>query len=298
MRRVFYNSPFIPHEWISAFDYFPCHFYEKIQTVNIRQRAPMGACPFAFIYSKSLAMMTREDVAVFDTACDQMRRMSEKAALDCAGKIFLFNIPSTWQSETSKNIYRSELIRLGEFLEKCGGKDFNPAKIIKALKRDEKNRICVEGKSENKAKIPVAIIGENILPRFRTLYKLIKKNGGQVVFDMTKRSPEIAPSGAPLEAAPRDEWAGFFADAYFEKCVGIFQRPNSKFYDTVAHNIEESGARGVIVMSYLWCDLWRAEILSMQRRFGIPLLFLELGDSASMDSGAQNRIDSFFETLR
>jgi len=58
---------------------------------------------------------------VLTTACDQMRYVAARLSLDNTRPVFLFNMPSTWQTDAVGQLYRDELQRLGRFLTHHGG---------------------------------------------------------------------------------------------------------------------------------------------------------------------------------
>ena len=56
-----------------------------------------------------------------------MRRISELA--DAPGPPrFLLNVPATWQQPAPRRYYRDELLRLGAFLERLGGRPPPPGR--------------------------------------------------------------------------------------------------------------------------------------------------------------------------
>jgi benzoyl-CoA reductase/2-hydroxyglutaryl-CoA dehydratase subunit BcrC/BadD/HgdB len=96
-----------------------------------------GICPFAGAMIDAATAdiekvigQTVEDITTADnviaawvisTACDQMRYAA--AWIEKRGNcpVFLFNVPSTWQTDTSRNLYAEEIRRLGRYLVALGG---------------------------------------------------------------------------------------------------------------------------------------------------------------------------------
>jgi benzoyl-CoA reductase/2-hydroxyglutaryl-CoA dehydratase subunit BcrC/BadD/HgdB len=47
--------------------------------------------------------------------------------------VFVMNVPSTWQTETSRGLYLAELQRLSRFLVSCGGNSPSPAQLGRVM---------------------------------------------------------------------------------------------------------------------------------------------------------------------
>jgi benzoyl-CoA reductase/2-hydroxyglutaryl-CoA dehydratase subunit BcrC/BadD/HgdB len=77
---------------------------------------------------------------VFATTCDQMRRAYDEAREDAAGSRFLFNVPVTWQSPTSRLLFAAELERLGRFLERHGGCRPSSATMAPVFREHDRRR--------------------------------------------------------------------------------------------------------------------------------------------------------------
>ena len=59
-----------------------------------------------------------------------------------------------------------------------------------------------------------------------------------------------------------------------------------------------SGARGMILRRYLWCDLWHAESQRLKRWSPVPVLEIDIGpDDDAAPNRVQGRIEAFLETL-
>jgi hypothetical protein len=118
--KVFYSSPWVPAEWIEAHGLQPCGvwFAEDLGCGAL----PLSAGVCAFSEAVLRFAETHHDAAmIFTTACDQMRRTFDAFAGSQPGRAFLFNLPATWQSPVALRIFRSEVERLGRFLEAHGG---------------------------------------------------------------------------------------------------------------------------------------------------------------------------------
>jgi benzoyl-CoA reductase/2-hydroxyglutaryl-CoA dehydratase subunit BcrC/BadD/HgdB len=76
---------------------------------------------------------------VFTTACDQLRRAADAASATKGERVFLFNLPATWQSPAARRLYHDEVARLGRFLTRLGGRPPSDA-VLRAAIRDADER--------------------------------------------------------------------------------------------------------------------------------------------------------------
>ena len=134
MKAVLYSCPFVPPEWIAAHGLVPvrCLGAESAAATPPDARAAeagrgipkAGVCPFAREFAAQCLAASADEspaAAIFTTACDQLRRMSEAVAAEGRLSVFLMNVPATWQGSGPAALYLSELRRLGQFLVKLGG---------------------------------------------------------------------------------------------------------------------------------------------------------------------------------
>ena len=124
--EVFVTSPWVPAEWIKAHGLEPRGAWlgKTGQPVAV----PQGVCAFAQKMTE-LARAHPAVAVVFTTACDQMRRAADAVAAADSSRLFLFNLPATWQSSAARRLYHAELARLGKFLETLGGRTPTDAQL-------------------------------------------------------------------------------------------------------------------------------------------------------------------------
>ena len=252
----------------------------------------MGACHFAETFFQ---MAGSEAAAVFVTSCDQMRRAADQALLHDVSDVFLMNVPATWQTPAAKRLYRSEIKRLGTFLVRIGGVPPSPD----VLAAEMRHRACLRMESlsncvsdEDITKIPLAIVGESLLPSNRELIDLIGSSGCRVALDATSNGERI-----PFldEAQMGEDPFAAMIDGYFNCAIDVFQRPNTRMYGWLRQRVSERGIRGLILWHYSWCDLWRAEAGRLRDEFHLPILHLEAG--GTMTSSMKTRMEVFLEIL-
>ena len=118
--QVFYSNPWIPVEWIKAHGLEPCGVWSATELWRDLPPLSAGVCPFAKSVCRFAAART-ESAMVLATTCDQMRRGFDAYAADAGSRVFLFNVPVTWQTPVAQKVYRSEVERLGRFLGGLGG---------------------------------------------------------------------------------------------------------------------------------------------------------------------------------
>jgi benzoyl-CoA reductase/2-hydroxyglutaryl-CoA dehydratase subunit BcrC/BadD/HgdB len=53
----------------------------------------------------------------------------------------------------------------------------------------------------------------------------------------------------------------------------------------------------MVLIRYIWCDLWHAQLPVIRERLGLPVLDLDLGDEADSRDRIMTRIGAFMEML-
>ena len=118
--EVFYTSPWVPPEWIKAHGLEPRGIWLARELAGEPPPLAAGVCAFANAAVR-LAEQQAGSAVVFTTHCDQLRRGFDGVANSAPARLFLFNLPVTWQTPVAELIYADELRRLGRFLIGLGG---------------------------------------------------------------------------------------------------------------------------------------------------------------------------------
>src|ERR1035441_8499866 len=118
--EVFYTSPWVPPEWIKAHGLEPRGIWLARDFACEPLPLAAGVCAFA---NAAVRLTERQagSAVIFTTHCDQLRRGFDTVAGAAAPRVFLFNLPVTWQTPVAERIYADELRRLGRFLVGLGG---------------------------------------------------------------------------------------------------------------------------------------------------------------------------------
>lgn len=319
---VFLTSPWIPAEWIRAHGLTPRSI---CGTENfLRGALPLtgGVCAFAEA-AVQLTQTNAGSVVVFSSACDQMRRGFDKATLLGGGRAFLFNLPATWQSPAAKEIFRSELQRLGRFFLTIDGIEPSPDKLrqemghsgfarrqllqsapgssprgfTEAVARFHWDGAVLPVQEDARAnQVPLALLGGPFPALHWKVLDEIEAFGGRVVLNATESGErslcpvfELGPDSDPLEA---------LVHGYCDHILDVFQRPNTRLYSWLKPRLASRGVRGIVLWHFTGCDLWRAEAASLREAFGLPVLLLEA--SAELGDGPREltRLQAFVETLQ
>jgi len=320
VKDILFTSPFVPREWIAAHGLRP-------RAVDIPPAAqPMGTCPFAEAFLQS-AISSDARAAIFATTCDQMRRAYDQAASQNREDIFLLNVPAAWQAPGSRQFYRSELARLGAFLVRLGGSHPSSDQLAAEIRRhihareallanrswlssrqfaEAARQFRLDGTvllpardpAKTSGAIPLAIVGETLLPSHFVLLDWIEDCGGRVALDATSSGERNLVPAFDESSIDADPFAAL-ADGYFDSITDAFQRPNTRLYDWLRLHIQGvQGIRGIILWHYSWCDLWRAEGQRLRDEFKLPVLHLDAADAASPGPSMKTRLEAFFEILR
>ncbi len=197
---------------------------------------PLAAGVCAFSESVVRLVETRRDSAfIFSSHCDQLRRAFDAVATEAPGRVFLFNLPATWQTPLAERIFGVELERLGRFLIELGGHPptaegladamahYRPGRsqLIAAAAHLPARDYCYalarfhwngsmtlpdEVPVPNLHSIPLAVIG-GPLPRWQAhVLEMIEQAGGRVVLNATEAGERSlgSPGAAPArENAPK-----------------------------------------------------------------------------------------------
>jgi benzoyl-CoA reductase/2-hydroxyglutaryl-CoA dehydratase subunit BcrC/BadD/HgdB len=324
--EVHYLSPWVPREWIQAHGHEARGLWSKLDEVT--QGNPAGVCGFA----RSALDWLRghpEAAAVIPASCDQLRRSFDSLAESRRERLFLFNLPATWQTGTARRLYQYELERLGWFLVDLGGhvpsrRDLSDAIAVHDRARDElRSRIATgtlrarelaeafarfhwDGMvAHEKATghevlpgVPLVLLGGPLHLRHQGILGAIEQAGGRVViYGLEPGETSLLPTFlAPADAQPMSHW---MADHYGNHLVDVFQRPNHRLYDWLKKRLARTPARGIVLWHFYSCDLWRAEAQTLREKTGLPVLLLEATEAGSHAGTREfGRIQAFMEMLR
>jgi benzoyl-CoA reductase/2-hydroxyglutaryl-CoA dehydratase subunit BcrC/BadD/HgdB len=241
--------------------------------------------------------------------------------------VFLLNVPSTWQTAAARQLYRSELERLGRFLEQQGGEKPTNAELTRVMlahwsgtgpffgqKPYFANKHLAENMdlSPSRSKgtvpfslqrklgqsLPLAILGGPLLANDDRFFEIVEQAGGRVALDATEDSERTMPRPFEPARTAADPFAEL-ADAYFDGIIDAFRRPNSRLYDWLGRELAANHVRGIILRRYLWCDLWHAELQRLRQWSKLPVLEIDIGpDDTASPNRMQGRIEAFLETLQ
>lgn len=327
MKTVAYSCPFVPAEWIAAHGWRPSRIVPTGVFDPAAGGISAGLCPYAHAFAQTVIRANDCDAVVVTTLCDPMRRVYERIARDCKKPAFLLNVPSTWQSEASRSYYASELRRLGRFLIQFGGVEPSPDRLADIMQKSDSTRKAIRSYRErcsarefsqaimewNKTGlvrndppldetrergIPIALLGSPMLGKDMAVFDVVKQSGGCVVLDGTETGERGWPDAFDPDSIQRDPFQELIR-AYFDTIPDASRRPNDLLYQWLKRNIQQRGARGLIVLHYTWCDPWQAEIRRIQSTFGILTLGIQL-DAAGYEINARNvlRIQTLLDVLR
>jgi hypothetical protein len=138
--EVVLTSPWVPAEIIRAHGHQPRGIWLASQPRAVA--VPEGVCAFAQS-ALSLAESHPGAALVFTTACDQMRRAADAAIPQPSARIFLFNLPATWQSPAARKLYHAECARLGQFLTSLEPSNPNAEDLLTVMLDQETRRAAL-----------------------------------------------------------------------------------------------------------------------------------------------------------
>jgi benzoyl-CoA reductase/2-hydroxyglutaryl-CoA dehydratase subunit BcrC/BadD/HgdB len=135
--EAYVTSPWIPLEWIKAHGFEPRG--PGLGNPEEPTAVPEGVCAFAQ-HMADLARSHADAPVIFTTACDQLRRAADACRAGDNSRLFLFNLPATWQTSASRRLYQAEIARLGKFLEGLGGRSPTDASLLEIIRDYEQRR--------------------------------------------------------------------------------------------------------------------------------------------------------------
>ncbi|MHC5055064.1 MAG: 2-hydroxyacyl-CoA dehydratase [Planctomycetota bacterium] len=295
MPTVAYTSPFVPPEWIAACGCEPRRVVPRADAAE-RSGVPIaGVCPFARAFVGEVRSGDGVDAVVVTSTCDQMRRAAEHFG----GKpTFLMNVPATWRTPGAFRLYLEELRRLARFLEGVSGSVLSEAELAKIMEASTARSapLPVADAASARGAAPVAVIGGPLLGGAAWLHDAVARAGGRVVLDGTEGGERTLPG--PLDRRRlSDEAPMVLAEAYFGRIPDAFRRPDSMLYEWAAREVPASGARGVLVVRYTWCDMWAVARERLAEATARPVVEIDLAGDPDDGTSIAGRIAAFVEAL-
>lgn len=322
--RILYSCPFVPMEWIAAHGLHPARILPGEAGANTSPYS-QGTCSFLAGILDEIERDGDFSGAVFTTVCDQMRRAPECLHRAKSDRSFLLNVPSTWKTDASRNLYISELQRLGRFLVRSGGASptsevlarvmleydgkrtsllslrdkLDPRRFTEALANFHGSgdvEIEAEYIGYKRSGTPIALLGGPLTRSALSLFEVISMAGGHVALDGTETGERTLPRPFlrdKLEEDPLQE----MADAYFGHIPDTSRRPSDDLYGWIDREVEARAIQGVILVRHLWCDNWHGEVGRLREHLEVPLLEIDLGGAEPVVRN-RTRVQAFMEILR
>jgi hypothetical protein len=259
---------------------------------------------------------------IFTTACDQMRRAADAAAGGHT-RVFLLNLPATWQTPAVRRLYHYEIKRLGRFLVDLGGRPPADEKLESVIldwnrRLQQLHKILPHARSRQAAETlmsffhdgivpgivppaissgtPLALVGGPLLPSQFAIFDAIESVGGRVVLNATEPGERcLLP---PLAPRLNDQTPlALLTDHYFDHSVDVFHRPNSRLYKWLGTRLAERHVQGILLWIHVGCDLWRSEAASLREAFGLPVLVLDEHETRGVGQRDLGRLCAFVESM-
>jgi benzoyl-CoA reductase/2-hydroxyglutaryl-CoA dehydratase subunit BcrC/BadD/HgdB len=293
MNRILYGSPAIPPQWIEAHCLEPFFVQPSWGYAHECVARVEGLCSYARAWiSEALADENAAGI-ILALTCDQMRRAFEVLCAHAQIPCFLFNIPATWQTAQARQLYRSEMRRLGRFILGVGGCEPSADAMTEQMLKAG-TRIVPNIELKQPGKIPLALVSPHATAVDPHFSNRIAQAGACILLDCFQ---PIRPT-YDRRAVMLDPFTEL-VNASFDTIQDIFQRPNSGFYKKLDLALSQTPVKGLIVRRYLWCDLWHAEVYRLKQWSPVPVLDLEMGDQPQQDRDRlAMRIQSFMEMLQ
>jgi benzoyl-CoA reductase/2-hydroxyglutaryl-CoA dehydratase subunit BcrC/BadD/HgdB len=329
MKTIIYTCPYVPAEWITAHGLRPSRIMPgSTDSASLLARTE-GVCPYVRSFIGEAMRNEQAIGVVVTTICDQMRRAFDVLVRECALPAFLMNVPNTWQSVASQELYVDELKRLSRFLVRQGGQspsndalaeimlEYDAARssihaarenlsprqyveAIAALGRDGPGNTLNDVATGQEATegVPLAIVGGPLMKQDFDIFNMVEQFGGRIVLDATETGERG--TCAPFDhRRVRDDPLKELANAYFGSIQDASRRPNDELYEWLDRELIWRAVRGIIFRRYIWCDMWHAELRRLKDRIKLPVLDIDAaGDYETEENRTAGRIRAFLEMLQ
>ncbi len=301
---IVYRSPFIPREWIAAHGLEPRRFIPDGDSVPAGPIPEVeGVCPFLRAFVNEACQLEDAAALVLTTFCDQVRRACDMVKAACDRPIHLFNLPATWQTPVSQRLYADELERLSRFLVRLGGAAPSDETLRKTMLAAHPDGVRLKppegfplkGGTRTGTPLPVALLGGPMQKKDAVLFEWLEEAGAFVALDGTETGERTQPaafSRRRLLEDPLDE----LCRAYFGTIPDAFRRPNAELYKWLQREVRSREIRGVLLVRYVWCDTWHAEVRRIQEWLPVPCVDLDL-IADPPGARTRTRVQAFVETL-
>ncbi|MGE5611417.1 MAG: 2-hydroxyacyl-CoA dehydratase [Bacillota bacterium] len=292
---VGYTSPFVPPEWISAHGLVP----RRLQLRRASGPVNAGVCPFAAAIAERGQQMGEAEALVLTSTCDQMRRIIEHMDGN-SFRVFLMDVPATWQTTESQALYVDELHRLGRFMCRLGGRPCEKSRLANAMREyDERRRAerAMRGEVNPYGRVPLALVGGALRKQDAWLFECIDQSGGWVALDATESGQRTLPAAFD-SARVNEDPIGELARAYFGTIPDVFRRPDTLLHEYLHQQIQSRGVRGILLVRYVWCDQWHAQFQRIKEATGLPAIEVDLGDQDQDLQRTRTRIESLIGILQ
>ncbi len=294
-------------------------------------------CPFCksiignFLEKKSLHALC--NMVVGSISCDMMRRTLERLSSDIGLPLFPVQVPATTTKESLEYYtrgVRNTIDNISAWLD--ADIDYDKVRTF------ERNRIeaagiliklLYSGKTSPlinhhlshlftwsqpdtylqflKELIPqipayktdynIVITGSVLLLEDDTILRLVADNNFGVV-PLNSSGLNMVEGLEDISDVPDDKIIAGLSRIAFRMPGNIRIRPNNEVYDRLLEVIERTDAKGVIVKTLSFCDLWYTEKERLKQVLPVPVLVLDTGYAEGADAQVQTRIETFLETLR
>lgn len=323
--KILCHCPWIPNEWIRAHGATPLRLFSDEES-TLKQEIHVGTCPHVSQFMAfSQEQQEQVDAVIFSTMCDQMRRNSE--LFHSEKPHFLFNLPSTWQTPTARKLYQYELLRLGKWLTSLTGISCSEEKLRKELTLSFENRqrlfdaiaehqlissdfIQLEAQlfetgnlpeefifsPQKTERIPLLLIGSPTALATEKLFHLIEQFDGRIAINFSEGGWHDVPTQIDKRLLAENAFEAMLTA--YEELPGIFQRPNTSWYQKIRKIISSQEIQGIIFWQQPWCDLWHGEVQRFKAWCSLPILHITVNDHGDMDAHTSGRLEAFMEIFK
>jgi len=294
-------------------------------------------CPFCksilgnFLEKQSPHTMC--DFVVGAITCDMMRRTLERLSYNVGLPVFPVQVPATTTKE-SLEYYTREVLSVADDVSTWLGADVDYdrirsveksrveiARMLTALLYNGRTSPLISHHLLNlfnwarpevylpflkdmivqlpdyEPEFTVLATGSVVLLEDDTVIQLLTDNNVGVI-PLTSSGLNAVEGLEDVTDVPDDMVISELSRITFTMPGNIRRRPNNEVYDRLQEIVIQTGAKGVIVKTLSFCDLWYTEKERLKQSLPVPVLVLDTGYAEGTDAQVQTRIETFLETLK
>ncbi|MCF7708752.1 MAG: 2-hydroxyacyl-CoA dehydratase family protein [Verrucomicrobia bacterium] len=149
---------------------------------------------------------------------------------------------------------------------------------------------------DSRVRSRLALIGGPIPASIRhDLDEFLRTYGAAVLLDVTENNMTQHIPRLNSGRTTGDEFT-ILASRYF-RIPAVWKRPNTAIYTWFSNRVRQEQIDGVLLIRYVFCDLWHCALHEFKHRLSIPILEMDLDGGEALSASAFSRVQAFLEMI-